>query len=37
MNNCCHLCGNELFPDPILRLKGVPKAAQYYPKENEFA
>ena len=37
MNNCCHLCGNELFSDPILRLEGVPKAAQYYPKENEFA
>ena len=37
MNNCCHLCGNELFPDPILRLKGVPKAAQYYPERNEFA
>ena len=37
MNNYCHLCGNELFSDPILRLEGVPKAAQYYPEENEFA
>ena len=37
MNDCCHLCGNELFPDPILRLEGMPKAAQYYPEENEFA
>src|SRR3989344_5902702 len=37
MNNYCHLCGNELFTDPILLLKGVPKAAQYYPEENEFA
>ena len=37
MNDCCHLCGNELFPSPILRLEGLPKAAQYYPKENEFA
>jgi len=32
----CHLCNNELFSDPILQLKGMPKAAQYYPKENEF-
>jgi 2-polyprenyl-3-methyl-5-hydroxy-6-metoxy-1,4-benzoquinol methylase len=33
----CHLCGGELFADPILRLKGMPKAAQYYPNEDEFA
>lgn len=32
----CHLCNNELFTDPIFQLKGVPKAAQYYPEENEF-
>ncbi len=35
MDNC-HLCNNELFPDPILELKGMPKAAQYYPEKNEF-
>lgn len=33
----CHLCGNELFPEPILQLEGMPKAAQYYPEKNEFA
>lgn len=33
----CHLCNHELFADPIIQLKGVPKAAQYYPEENEFA
>lgn len=37
MNNYCHLCGNELFSDPILQLNGMPKAAQYYPEKNEFA
>ena len=36
MDNC-HLCNHELFANPILQLKGVPKAAQYYPEENEFA
>lgn len=35
--NYCHLCNNELFPDPILKLKGMPKAAQYYPEIDEFA
>jgi len=33
----CHLCNNELFPNPVLQLKGMPKAAQYYPEKNEFA
>ncbi len=37
MNNNCHLCNNKLFPDPVLQLKGMPKAAQYYPEKNEFA
>lgn len=37
MKGCCHLCGNKLFLDPVLRLGGMPKAAQYYPEKNEFA
>lgn len=37
MNNNCHLCNEKLFPKPVLQLKGMPKAAQYYPKKNEFA
>lgn len=37
MNNNCHLCNNKLFPDPVIQLKGMPKAAQFYPKKNEFA
>lgn len=36
MNNNCHLCKNKLFVDPVLKLKGMPKAAQYYPKKDEF-
>lgn len=34
--NKCHLCNYELFTNPILQLKGVPKAAQYYPEKSEF-
>lgn len=34
--NKCHLCGNRLFLKPIMELKGMPKAAQYYPEKNEF-
>ena len=33
----CHLCNSKLFPDPILQLKGMPKAAQFYPDRSEFA
>ncbi len=33
----CRLCSAELFPEPILSLNGMPKAAQYFPQENEFA
>lgn len=33
----CHLCGNDLFSEPIFRLTGMPKAAQYYPENHEFA
>ena len=35
--NNCRLCNCELFPEPIIRLNGMPKAAQYFPKEDEFA
>lgn len=33
----CHLCNKKLFPNPVLKLDGIPKAAQYYPKQDEFA
>jgi SAM-dependent methyltransferase len=33
----CHLCEGLLFSTPILALKGMPKAAQYYPAPEEFA
>ncbi len=36
-SNKCHLCGKKLFPKPILQLKGMPKAAQYYPEKTEFS
>ncbi len=35
--NKCHLCNCELFPKNILKLKGMPKAAQYYPVKDDFA
>ena len=35
--SCCHLCGSELFSEPVLQLKGMPKAAQYYPEKSEFS
>ena len=34
--NKCHLCNSKLFPYSVLQLNGMPKAAQYYPNENEF-
>ncbi|MCX5790647.1 MAG: methyltransferase domain-containing protein [Elusimicrobia bacterium] len=34
--NNCRLCGRELFPDPLLQLDRMPKAAQYYPEKGEF-
>ncbi len=37
VSDSCHLCNNKLFPDPILQLEGMPKAAQYYPEKSEFA
>ena len=33
----CHLCGAELFPESILQLEGMPKAAQYYPLAEELS
>ena len=35
-NNNCRLCNSKLFPNPLLQLKEMPKAAQYYPIEDEF-
>lgn len=32
----CHLCCCRLKPLPILQLRGMPKAAQYYPERDEF-
>ncbi len=32
----CRLCKNKLYLKPILILKGMPKAAQFFPKKNEF-
>jgi 2-polyprenyl-3-methyl-5-hydroxy-6-metoxy-1,4-benzoquinol methylase len=32
----CRLCNCELFPESVLQLKGMPKAAQYYPRKDEF-
>lgn len=34
--DCCRLCHCELFPEPIMQLNGMPKAAQYYPTKEEF-
>lgn len=35
--NKCHLCQGDLFAQPLLELKGMPKAAQYYPEKAEFS
>ena len=35
-SNNCRLCNCKLFPEPVLKLNGMPKAAQYFPKEDEF-
>ncbi|MFA5149953.1 MAG: methyltransferase domain-containing protein [Candidatus Omnitrophota bacterium] len=32
----CRLCGCVLFSRPLLQLKGMPKAAQYFPQATEF-
>ena len=35
-NNNCRLCNSKLFPNPLIQLNEMPKAAQYYPTEDEF-
>ena len=35
-NNNCRLCNAKLFSSPLLQLNEMPKAAQYYPIEDEF-
>jgi len=35
-SNNCRLCNCELLPYPLLQLNGMPKAAQYFPEEDEF-
>jgi len=37
INNNCNLCNSKLFPNPLLQLNEMPKAAQYFPSEDEFA
>lgn len=32
----CRLCNSKLFLNPLLQLKGMPKAAQFFPKKGEF-
>ncbi len=32
----CRLCNCQLFPNPLLQLNGMPKAAQYFPQEDDF-
>jgi len=34
--NKCRLCNSKLFPNPLLQLKGMPKAAQYFPEKDKF-
>mgnify|MGYP001223344676 CR=1 FL=1 len=34
--NKCRLCDSKLFSRSLLKLEGMPKAAQYYPNRNEF-
>jgi SAM-dependent methyltransferase len=36
-SDCCRLCDGPLFAAPAIELKGMPKAAQYYPEAEEFA
>ncbi|HNW45054.1 MAG TPA: class I SAM-dependent methyltransferase [Elusimicrobiales bacterium] len=36
-SNICHLCGGDLYAQPLLRLDRMPKAAQYYPDKAEFS
>ena len=36
MNHYCRLCKSDLFPEPVIQLSGMPKAAQFFPREDEF-
>ncbi len=36
MSTTCRLCKNKLFQKPLLKLSGMPKAAQYFPEKSEF-
>lgn len=33
----CRLCGGRCYPDPVLNLPGMPRAAQFFPTPEEFA
>ena len=33
----CRSCGGELSPHPVIRLEGMPKAAQHFPDVSEFS
>lgn len=34
--HCCHLCKGQLFRRPLVKLRGMPRAAQYFPCKDEF-
>jgi len=36
-SECCRLCSSVLTEDPIISMSPFPKAAQFYPREDEFA
>jgi SAM-dependent methyltransferase len=36
-HNACRLCAGRLFPQPIVHLQGMPRAAQFFPTRSEFA
>ncbi|MEC7646334.1 MAG: methyltransferase domain-containing protein [Bacteroidota bacterium] len=35
-SNICRLCNSKLFSKPIIKLEGMPRAAQHFPSQNEF-
>ncbi len=34
MRKICKICGNKLFEEPVLKLKNMPKSAQYFPDKK---
>ena len=36
MKSSCRLCKSSLYTNPIMELEGMPKAAQFFPKDTEF-